>query len=304
MTFPLPLAIVGNVNVDLVLGPVAPWPLAGSEVVVDRDELRIGGSATNSALALRAFGAGFQLAANTGDDIYGRWMREGLAPHSATWPLAEGASTVSVGITHPNGERTFLTTRGHLPALTWAQVEAMLDWERLAGGWLLLCGSFLTDALTRDYGLLFDRADLHGIRVALDTGWPTEGWTESGLARARAWIARSGALLVNEVEAASLAGGANGAAALGALRAMMDRPGLVVIKRGPDGALLMTADGQVLQAPAPRVDVLDTIGAGDVFNAAFLHALAQGRDPQAALELGVNTASLAVSTSPRRYLPD
>ena len=37
-----PLAVIGNVNVDLIVGPVAPWPTAGTEISVDHDELRVG----------------------------------------------------------------------------------------------------------------------------------------------------------------------------------------------------------------------------------------------------------------------
>ncbi len=46
-----PLAVIGNVNVDLILGPAEPWPKAGTEVIVDHDELRVGGQAGNTALA-------------------------------------------------------------------------------------------------------------------------------------------------------------------------------------------------------------------------------------------------------------
>ncbi|MGB3901318.1 MAG: PfkB family carbohydrate kinase, partial [Mesorhizobium sp.] len=76
---------------------------------------------------------------------------------------------------------------------------------------------------------------------------------------------------------------------------------LVVVKRGPDGALAIGADGAVVLAPAPRVEVVDTIGAGDVFNAAFLAALARGRALAECLATGVETASCAISTRPRSY---
>lgn len=36
-----PLAVIGNVNVDLILGPTAPWPKPGTEIIVDHDELRV-----------------------------------------------------------------------------------------------------------------------------------------------------------------------------------------------------------------------------------------------------------------------
>ncbi|MGO7998248.1 hypothetical protein ACC734_38680, partial [Rhizobium ruizarguesonis] len=55
-----------------------------------------------------------------------------------------------LGITHPDGERTFFTTKGQLPRFSLADVFAVIEGERLQGGYALLCGSFLTDDLTAD----------------------------------------------------------------------------------------------------------------------------------------------------------
>jgi sugar/nucleoside kinase (ribokinase family) len=296
-----PLAIVGNVNVDLIMGPVTPWPLPGTEIIVDHDELRVGGAAGNSALVWSALGLDYQIAANTGADQYGAWLREAFAPHSAKWPVADGGTTLSVGITHLSGERTFFTTRGHLPDLNWPQVRAMLDWRKLGGGTLLLCGSFLTDALTAEYDALFDLAEAHGIAVALDTGWPLDGWMEANCTAARKWLTRSSFLLLNEVEATALSGENSPEGAAQVLRKLMPKDAVVVVKCGPRGALGLGADGEVSNIPAPEVSVVDTIGAGDVFNAAFLAAHALGKPLSECLEHGVNVASTAVSTLPRRY---
>lgn len=53
------------------------------------------------------------------------------------------------------------------------------------------------------------------------------------------------------------------------------RPALVVITQGAQGARLFSAGGTIA-VPAPRVDVVDTVGAGDAFHAAFLSALLTG----------------------------
>lgn len=71
-----PLAVIGNVNVDLILGPADPWPKAGTEVMVDHDELRVGGQAGNSALAWDGMGIEYEIAANVGDDQFGRWLAD------------------------------------------------------------------------------------------------------------------------------------------------------------------------------------------------------------------------------------
>jgi len=296
-----PLAVIGNVNVDLIVGPVAPWPKAGTETVVDHDELRVGGQAGNSALAWQALGVDFAVAANVGDDQFGRWLREAFGRRAEKWPVRPEGTTLSVGMTHPDGERTFFTTRGHLPRFSLADVFSVLDGRALSGGYALLCGSFLTEDLTRDYKAFFDWADSHDIAVALDTGWPIDGWTEANCAATRAWLSRCELALFNEVETVTLAGRPSPVEAAREIRSSMRRGATFVVKRGPLGAIAIGPDGALVEAMAPDVRVVDTIGAGDVFNAAFLAALAQEQPLSACLSAATHVASRAISTLPRNY---
>ncbi len=296
-----PLAVIGNVNVDLILGPADPWPTPGTEIMVDYDELRVGGSAGNAALTWQALGVDFQIAANIGNDQFGEWLRQGFSAYAQSWPVAPMGTTLSVGITHPNGERTFFTTRGHIGALDWPEVTAMLDVERLKGGVAILCGSFLTDALVLHYDELFDWADANDIQIALDTGWPIDGWTEANREKARKWLSRCHLALFNEVETTRLADSTDPHEAAQRLKALMPAGAIVVVKRGPEGALAVGPDDRLFSVKAPLVPVADTIGAGDVFNAAFLAAMAKGQTLIASLGAGVRVASMAISTVPRRY---
>lgn len=50
-------------------------------------------------------------------------------------------------------------------------------------------------------------------------------------------------------------------------------PSAVVVTRGGDGLTVFTADGAEHRVPGEKVDVVDTIGAGDTVNAALLHGL-------------------------------
>ncbi|MCH4550579.1 PfkB family carbohydrate kinase [Rhizobium changzhiense] len=296
-----PLAVIGNVNVDLILGPAAPWPKAGTEIIVEHDELRVGGAAGNSALAWQALGVEFEIAANIGSDQFGHWLSEAFGHRSDKWSVRPEKTTLSVGITHPDGERTFFTTRGHLPRFSLADVFAVIEGTRLQGGYALLCGSFLTDDLTEEYGKFFDWADGHGITVALDTGWPLDGWTDDNCAATRAWLSRCGIALLNEVESTTLAGIADPIEAARQIRSHMPEGAIVVVKRGPDGAVAIGPDGQLVSVAAPVVEVVDTIGAGDVFNAAFLAALASDAPLVSCLMTGTEVASRAISTLPRNY---
>jgi sugar/nucleoside kinase (ribokinase family) len=298
-----PLAVIGNVNIDLIMGPAAPWPQPGTEIIVDHDELRVGGSAGNAALAWLALGTPFEIAASIGSDRFGAWLAESFGDHASRWPVHGESTTLSVGITHPDGERTFFTTRGHLPLFSLEDVFAVLDGTRLAGGIALLCGSFLTDKLVEDYDRFFDWADRHDIAVALDTGWPLAGWTEANKAAARGWLSRCHIALFNEVETTNLADVSDPIEAASTLRRGMPADAIVVVKSGPNGAIALDAEGTVFRAEAPQVTVVDTIGAGDVFNAAFLAAFAAGNGLAESLAAGTRVASCAISTHPRRYAP-
>jgi sugar/nucleoside kinase (ribokinase family) len=297
-----PLAVAGNVNVDLIMGTLPPWPTPGTEVFVDHDEMRPGGAAGNVALAWRALGADFQIAGNLGDDQFGEYLKNEFGDIAARWPVAPARTTYSVGLTHPDGERTFITTRGHLSAFSGDDVLTCLDATALSGGILLLCGVFLLPGIERDFPMLAAWADAHDIDIALDTGWPPGGWTAATKAQARGWLARSRYALFNEVEACAVTGTDDVEDAAAAQLDLMPGPHAeAVVKRGPNGAVGASRAGGIVRAPGEDVVVIDTIGAGDAFNAGFLFATARDESMEDAVRQGVGTASAAISTLPRSY---
>ncbi|MFG2848045.1 carbohydrate kinase [Kitasatospora sp. NPDC048296] len=72
-------------------------------------------------------------------------------------------------------------------------------------------------------------------------------------------------------------------------------PTVVAVTLGAEGAFALTSDGGREQAPAVPVAVADTVGAGDSFMAAFLHARADGTDLRGCLTQAVTAAALTVS---------
>jgi 6-phosphofructokinase 2 len=70
---------------------------------------------------------------------------------------------------------------------------------------------------------------------------------------------------------------------------------MVIVARGAEGNVLATADRRLI-APAPKVAVKSTVGAGDSFVAAFVLAIARGQTPDEALSLGSAAAAAAVMT--------
>src|SRR5690606_33862831 len=119
-----PLLVLGNVNVDLVLGPVAGWPAIGTEIEVERAETRAGGSAGNTALALAGMDEPHLLIASTGDDPNGAFLRGEFREEWSDWIVDPGATTLTVAIVHEGGDRAFFTTPGHLQR---ADVKTLME---------------------------------------------------------------------------------------------------------------------------------------------------------------------------------
>jgi sugar/nucleoside kinase (ribokinase family) len=296
-----PLAIIGNVNVDIIVGDCPPTLMPGTESLVAQGDVRPAGAAGNTALAWQALGVPFQLAANAGEDMFGDWLRAIFHEHSGRWMRESCATTFSVGISHPDSERTFLTAPGHVTQLNLEQVRHVLDMPALRGGIALIVGCFLTDELTPAYPALFDLLSSNDVEVAIDTGWPVQGWTSDIRTICRGWFTHCHHLLLNESEWLSLFDVEDLERALEMAASLAPPGAALVAKRGPRGALGLR-NGRSLQVSAPVVTPIDTIGAGDVFNAGYLAGIAAELDFEAAIAEGTRIASLAVSTYPRRYV--
>lgn len=295
------LLIIGNVNVDIVIGPVADWPVIGTETVTERGEFRVGGSAGNAALTMQGLKKRCLLVAGIGSDPLGAWLAGTFDTGQSRLHTEPGPTTFSVGITHAGGERTFLTSPGHLAALDPAALVPLLPHNAAAGSIALVCGVFLSPRLVSGLDTLLDALHQRGYQVALDTGWPdATGWTEELKATVRGWLPRTDQLLLNEVELKGLAGRERIDDAIADLLPHLPRDATLVAKLGPAGVTVRRA-GQRLDLPAPAVEVIDTVGAGDTFNAAYLATLLDGEPLEDALRAGVETAAAAISTFPRRY---
>lgn len=85
-----------------------------------------------------------------------------------------------------------------------------------------------------------------------------------------------------------------------------DRLEWMVVTYGPKGAIAY-GDGIRIEEPAARVEVVDSTGAGDVFAAGLVHALASGQAMDAALRTAVKWGTLSVgyegTIPPKDFLP-
>jgi ribokinase len=296
------LLIIGDVGVDMIMGPLSGWPRLGTETLVDQSELRPGGSAGNAALAVAYLGKSAQLVSAVGNDDLGEWLGRQLRSLGASLAVCESSTTLTVGMIDASGERTFFTTRGHLEQVSFEQLRPRLGVAPAAGSLALLSGVFLTPRLRAAYARLIAELTGAGYQVALDTNWPPQGWSGALRNEVAEWIAHCDHVLLNDLEVKSLAGEEDLEAAIARLTPLLKPAGTLVVKSGARGATAVAADGRRCECAAPRARIFDTVGAGDSFNAGYLLACLEGAGLAAAVSAGCEAAAAIISTFPRRAL--
>jgi ribokinase len=268
---------------------------------MELSELRAGGSAGNAALAVHYLGGVSQLLSVVGNDDAGAWLGGQFRALGASLEVCDAPTTLSVGLIHACGERTFFTTRGHLEKLSYESLRPRITPAPHPNSIALLSGVFLTPALRASYPQLIRDLKTLGYRVALDTNWPPQDWGVAVRAEVAQWIAHCDHVLLNDLEVRSLADSQDLAVAIERVSAMLRRGATLVVKTGARGAIGIQ-DSERCDSAAPQATIFDTIGAGDSFNAGYLLARLDGAGLAAALGAGCNAASTIISRFPRRLI--
>ena len=199
---------------------------------------------------------------------------------------------LSVILSGPD-DRAILTLPGTIPALVPADVTD----ELLASARHVHVASlFLQPRLHEGLVGVFDRARRLGVTTSLDTNWdPTGRWASLAeiLAVTDVFLPNAAELLAVTGGDPATADGPGRAAAVDDAAARLVAAGTaVVLKDGARGGRAWWPGGETA-APGLPVDVVDTTGAGDSFNAGFLAARLAGRDIPAALAWAAAAGSLS-----------
>lgn len=270
------ILVVGDANPDLIVtGDTVPR-FGQAEQMLESADLVLGGSAAIVACGLAGLGVSTALTAVVGDDEFGRFTRSALDARGVDGSSIRGDGTASTGLSvilaQPH-DRAILTLPGTIPLLDAATVADAV--ARLAPRHVHVASYFLQPALTAALPALLAQLKAAGVTTSLDTNWdPAERW--SGLGEV---LPHVDVFLPNREEALAIAGALTGerfddvVAAATAIAAHGPR---VVVKAGADGGISVDGDGAVVRAPGLVLEVLDTTGAGDSFDAGYLAAMIAG----------------------------
>jgi sugar/nucleoside kinase (ribokinase family) len=279
------ILVAGEINPDLVLrGNVIP-EFGQVEKVVEAADLTVGSSSAIFACGAARLGLKVGFIGVCGDDLFGRFMLEEISTRgvdiSSVIIRPGGQTGLSVILVRGN-DRAILTHPGLISALNAGDIsDALLEKARH----LHVASYFLQSGLQPGLEGLFKRAHDLGLTTSLDSNWdPAEKWRGFNTL-----LEQVDVFLPNENEARSITGRNNLSEAMLALAV---KPKLSAVKCGEKGAYLRKGDTEI-QVPGLKVDVVDTIGAGDSFDAGFLFGYLNGWELKKTLTLAAVCGSLS-----------
>jgi sugar/nucleoside kinase (ribokinase family) len=266
------ITVVGELNLDLILYGLPVELEPERELLADGLALTLGSSSAIFAHNLAVIGSKVGFISRIGDDPLGQIAMDRLAEGGVDVTkvrIAKGPTSTGLTVILPRTQfRNILTYPGTMFELCLED----LDLDYLASSkHFHLSSFFLHRALRPRTAELFRRMKEAGLTTSLDTNDdPEDTWDKDALELLRF----VDVFLPNEREAKKIVGVDDLDAAIDKLSGMVD---VLAVKLGPRGALVRRGT-ESLVSPPVAVAAVDPVGAGDSFDAGFLHQFVQGKD--------------------------
>lgn len=299
--------VAGDANVDILVHYPRFLNEERTRVEWPNPEVVGGGTSSNTAAALARLGVGTLFVGTVGDDTFGRFVRRDFEDLGVDVSgLVTDASLNTVGVF------AFIDETGERYLWGWPRVDQsfkVIDENRVdfdavrSADWVHSSGmSLVYDTSARStIARIYREAHEAGVPTSLDLNLRVDdGVLDPDFAAALEQI-------IGDVDYV-LGSGPDEFAYLGEgtwlenARALAATGKTVVVRDGANGSLAIVGD-EVTEAPAYRVEVEDTVGAGDVFNAGFISAMLAGDDMASALAKGNAVSGYSVARKGARNTP-
>jgi sugar/nucleoside kinase (ribokinase family) len=282
----LKILIAGELNVDLVLQNPRSFPVLGRETLVEGVSLTVGSASAICASALAKLGEEVTFIGKVGSDAWGDLCLKSLRDVGIDCSFVSRDETLTTGITVSitwAKDRALLTYLGSIAALQASDISN----ECLRGCRHLHVSSFfLQRALRPGLKSLLARAHENGLTTSVDPGFdPEEAWGRDLIDT----LSEVDVFFPNEIELTAISGHEN---RIKALQSLENGRTLTVAKLGSDGCMTLR-NGEIVSMPGFPITPVDTTGAGDTFNAGFLHAWLSGAGLQESMRFGSACGALS-----------
>jgi sugar/nucleoside kinase (ribokinase family) len=286
---PLDVCVVGEINPDLILYGLPQRLKPEQEYLIEGFRLTLGSSSAIFAHNLSVLGTRVGMISKIGADPLGKTAFDSLAKAGVdvTHVLAASSAT-STGLTvilaQPE-QRFILTYPGTMFELSYEDLDLNYIFSARH---LHLSSYFLHKALRPRIADLFRAAKAKGLSTSLDTNDDPEDKWSGDLTNVLPFV---DILFPNEREAKKIAATDD---LERAVRKLSQVCGAVVVKLGPKGAIARKGSEEWRREATPAT-VVDSVGAGDSFDAGYIHRFLQGATPQQCLEYAAVAGALSTT---------
>lgn len=278
MAMPKPdVCVIGELNLDLILYGLPKELVLDRELLATGATLTLGSSSAIFAHNLSVIGSKVGFISRIGSDPLGGIALDRLVAVGvdvARVKKVEGRTTTGITVAVPQSSRRYiLTYPGTMFEMQFADVDMFYV---KSARHLHLSSFFLHRALRPKIWDIFRQAKEAGLSTSMDTNDDPENLWGRDLTEVLKYV---DVFLINDREAKKIAGTVDLSQALNSLAKLVK---IVVVKRGSAASICRVGDEQWSAVP-PRVTPVDDVGAGDSFDAGFIHQYLKGAKPEECL---------------------
>ena len=294
------ILVVGELNVDLILNKIQTFPKLGTEILAKEMTLTLGSSSGIFACNASALGARVAFLGKIGNDYFGSLIEDSLRSKNVNTDHIIRSSDYVTGATIAlsfDENRAMITHPGAMEYLSRENISCEI--LRTAKH-LHVSSIFLQPLLKKDLCEVFKMAKDLGLTTSLDTQWdPLEQW-DINLPKLLPLV---DVFIPNQDEILALTKQKNVFAAIDAIKKFSN---IIVVKMGNKGSVAHFQD-QLFEVPSYlNSAVVDTIGAGDSFDAGFVSRFVKGRNLESCLKFAnlagaINTTAAGGTTAFSSY---
>ena len=259
------ILVAGELNPDMILHGCGALPTPGKEVLARDFAMVLGSASAICAMGLARLGNAVSFLSRIGTDLWGRFCLEILERGGLDISNVIQDPALKTGVTvslSSSKDRALVTFPGAIAALNEQDIpdKILEEFDHLH-----VSSYYLQQRLRPGCRRLFARAGKLGLTTSLDPGYdPCESWGQDLIETLEA----TDLFFPNEVEAMAIT---RAQTPEESLQVLANGRTVTVVKLGTQGCITLR-EGQLLRQTAFTVEPVDTTGAGDSFNAGFLHA--------------------------------
>ena len=262
---------IGNTCLDIILMHTDQLPKWSTEQFFKETRWRSAGQGANFAIATASLGYPTQLVSNIGSDQISARIEAELRRvkllNLRFLQRAEGVTGFTVSVVRSDGERLFLTFLGHQNTFSMKRHEKRIVQSLERNDIIHISGYYMLPNLRDELPPLLHQFKAKGVRISFDPGWPPLGFSKSERKNLNAILPYVDYFEPNETELQAMTGRGTISSAVKAIRRVYF--GVIALKRGMRGSIIFS-ESKTLVTRAFKIRALDSTGAGDVFDAAFL----------------------------------